>query len=516
MRPLKTDEEFLFADEEDPTETGSKSGWKVLIVDDEDAIHSITKMVLGDFEFAGRPLSFLEAYSGEEAKQVLRETPDIALVLLDVVMENDEAGLDVAKFIREELKNKDVRIVLRTGQPGQAPEHRVIADYDINDYKEKTDLTAQKLTTLMYSTLRSYRDILALNKNKEGLERVIDASATIFEAASMERFAQGVLDQLTSLLHLDEDAVYIRGDGVAARREEDNIQIVAGSGAYADKAGAHADEVLGQDVLQTLAMRQVGGENRWESDSYFGRFRSNLGTENYLFMNGVRNLSDVDKRLVEVFSRNVGIAFENIELHGILEKTQREIAYRLGEAVELRSKETGNHVKRVAEYSALLADAAGLDADKVDLLKSASPLHDVGKISVPDAILNKPGKLDAEEWRVVQEHAVAGYELLKGSNCPIIDASAEISLAHHEKWDGSGYPNGRSGEDIPIFGRITAVADVFDALGSDRSYKTAWPLEKILNLFREERGRHFDPNLVDLLLGNLEKVVAIRDAYAEV
>ena len=142
-------------------------------------------------------------------------------------------------------------------------------------------------------------------------------------------------------------------------------------------------------------------------------------------------------------------------------------------------------------------------------------MHDIGKVGIPDSILNKPGKLTPQEWLVMKTHAALGYEMLKHSKRPILKAAAIVAREHHEKWNGEGYPRKLKGEQINIYGRITAVADVFDALGSERCYKKAWPLEKILNLFQSERGEHFDPKLVDLLLENLDKFLSIRDAYKD-
>ena len=195
--------------------------------------------------------------------------------------------------------------------------------------------------------------------------------------------------------------------------------------------------------------------------------------------------------------------------------TQREIVYKLGEVSESRSKETGNHVRRVAAYSRLLALGAGLSQKEADLVQMASPMHDIGKIAIPDAILNKPGRLTPEEFEIMKTHAQLGHDMLDHSERPILKAAAIIAGEHHEKWDGSGYPHGTAGEDIHVYGRITAVADVFDALGSERVYKKAWPLEKIVDLFREERGRHFDPALVDILLGQLDEFLEIRTEFQD-
>jgi len=213
-----------------------------------------------------------------------------------------------------------------------------------------------------------------------------------------------------------------------------------------------------------------------------------------------------------------GYAFDATEFVALQKEiisTQKEIVYTMGEIGETRSKETGNHVKRVAEYSYTLAKLAGLDEEESELLKVASPMHDIGKVGIPDSVLKKPGKLDEQEWVVMKTHAQIGYELLKHSKRPILQAAAIVAKEHHEKWDGSGYPQGLSGEDIHIYGRITAIADVFDALGSERVYKKAWEMEKILALFQEEKGKHFDPQLVELFFAHLDQFIAIKEQYKD-
>jgi len=185
----------------------------------------------------------------------------------------------------------------------------------------------------------------------------------------------------------------------------------------------------------------------------------------------------------------------------------------MGAIGESRSKETGNHVKRVAEYSKLLALYYGLPEEEAEMLKQASPMHDIGKVAIPDAILNKPGKFTDEEFEYMKRHSQLGYDMLKHSKRKLLKAAAIVAYEHHEKWNGKGYPNGTSKEDIHIYGRITAVADVFDALGSDRCYKKGWEDEKIFKLFKEERGEHFDPKLVDIFFDHLDEFLAIRDEF---
>lgn len=203
-------------------------------------------------------------------------------------------------------------------------------------------------------------------------------------------------------------------------------------------------------------------------------------------------------------------------LYEELEETQREIIYKLGEIGETRSSETGNHVKRVAEYSKLFAQKINLNNDDINRLFMASPMHDIGKIGIPDAILNKAGKLTQEEWEIMKTHTQIGYEILKNSKRETLKTAGIVSYTHHEKWDGTGYPLGLKEKKIHIFGRITAIADVFDALSSERVYKKAWSLEKIYEYFNDEKGKHFDPELIDVFFNNLDEFLAIRDKYKDI
>ena len=198
-----------------------------------------------------------------------------------------------------------------------------------------------------------------------------------------------------------------------------------------------------------------------------------------------------------------------------IEETQKEVVFTMGSIGESRSKETGNHVKRVAEYSKVLALAYGLSKEEAELLKQASPMHDIGKIAIPDSILNKPGRFDENERHIMDTHAELGYHMIKNSERPLLKAAAIVAYEHHEKWDGSGYPNKLKGEEIHIYGRITAIADVFDALGSDRVYKKAWSDERIFGLLEDESGKHFDPNLIKLFFENLDKVKEVREQFKD-
>ncbi|HVT35167.1 MAG TPA: DUF3369 domain-containing protein [Nevskiaceae bacterium] len=301
-------DELKFADEGGQAATPARAPWTLLIVDDEQEVHAVTTLALREFSFNGKGVRFLHAYSGAQAQRMLADHPEIALVLLDVVMETDQAGLDVVEYVRNQLKNPFVRIVLRTGQPGQAPELEVIRRYDINDYKHKTELTRERLFTTVYTGLSTYRDLMALDANRRGLEKVIDATAHILELRSLEHFAQGVLEQLTALLFIERGALVVQISGVAAE-SNGGLSILAGTGVYQALAGRDARSVLPADVLARIEAARVAQKTLYGAD-YFTGYEHHL-----IFDIGAdQPISLPDRRLIELFLRNVGIARDNLRL----------------------------------------------------------------------------------------------------------------------------------------------------------------------------------------------------------
>jgi response regulator RpfG family c-di-GMP phosphodiesterase len=510
-------DETLFADEStcglEGLQTPGK--WKVIIADDEVDVHEITRIVLDDFKFEDRGLTLLSAYSGQETLQLLADHPDTAVILLDVVMETDDDGLEVARRIRQEQGNRFVRIILRTGHPGMAPENRVITDYDINDYKEKTELTAQKLFSAITSALRAYRDLRIIEQNRRGLEQIIESSADLFEIQSLRRFANGVLTQLLSILHLDESAMLMQDAAYAAALDNGDFIIIAATGKFEPLLGKPANESIPQGVWQLMEQATRKRKSLFVDNAYVGFFETQKGSRHLLYLNGCKNLTDMDKGLIRIFSTNISVALENLDLNQEIIETQKEVIMILGEVIENRSKETGNHVRRVAEVSYLLALEAGLGEKKAALLRLASPMHDVGKVGIPDRILFKPTRLSRGELAVIRSHTDIGVEILKNSRREIMEAAVLAAQQHHERWDGAGYPSGLKGEEIHIFGRITALADVFDSLIHRRIYKDAWALDRVLDYLRDERGRHFDPLLVDIFLNKIDEVMAINARYPD-
>ncbi|MBH0018391.1 response regulator [Pseudoalteromonas sp. NGC95] len=198
-----------------------------------------------------------------------------------------------------------------------------------------------------------------------------------------------------------------------------------------------------------------------------------------------------------------------------LKQAHVDLVQRLGRAAEYKDTDTGEHIVRMSQYSKVLALALGMDEQSAELLRQAAPMHDVGKIGIPDAILLKPGKLTSEEFEHMKKHAIIGAQILANSSSPLLQLAHKLAIEHHEKWDGSGYPNGIKGEEISIEGRIVAVADVFDALTSKRPYKEAWSVEKTVLHMQEQAGAHFDPALIELFVKKLDDILAIKNSNQE-
>lgn len=256
------------------------------------------------------------------------------------------------------------------------------------------------------------------------------------------------------------------------------------------------------------------GAGRYE-ESINHRIRETLSESDFMKVNEIVNDGEYqffDNCYISRY-KSISATYDNLCLNLEIEEMQKEILYTLGEIIEARSEETGFHVKRVAKYCELLGKEYGLSKREIMLLTNAAPIHDIGKVAIPDNILLKPGKLTKEEFNIIKAHTTIGYNLLKTSNREILKAAAIVAHEHHERYDGTGYPRGLKGEEIHIYGRITAVADVFDALGSPRIYKKAWVINDILKYFKEEQGKHFDPQLVDILFDNLDKFLEIKEKY---
>jgi signal transduction histidine kinase/CheY-like chemotaxis protein len=315
----------IIEDQAPPPEAASR--WKIAVIDDDPAVHDGTRFALSDFTLHGQRLDILSASSAAEGRDLMARHPDIAAVLLDVIMETDSAGLDLVHFIRHTLRNETVRIILRTGQPGQAPERQVIVDYDINDYKAKTELTADKLFATLTSALRSYQQLQRMVETRRGLEIIIEAASALYDFKSVQRLAEGVLTQIASLLNVDCGGILVLRES-----DEDHVSVLAGSGIYSGLAGAaDLEPGLWQAVHEALRRR----------DHQFLPLRSVLyirtggGRELVALLECRRQLSDTDQALIQIFGSRISAAFDNVMLY---EQVQEANAH-LEERVRQRTRE---------------------------------------------------------------------------------------------------------------------------------------------------------------------------------
>lgn len=497
---------------------GQKEAWKVLIVDDDEDVHRETVHIIGGLTYQERRLQFFHAYNVHEARKILVEQPDMAIILLKMVMKNKSSGLQVARYIREELMNQTIRIILSVDQIEEAPALGFIVDYDINNCKEKASLASAKMPIAIFAALRTYQLMMAVEYNRQGLKKIIQASACIFEKQNLHSLGNGILSWLTSFLRTKDRKM--RGSLIAEQKRlgspEEVTIVLAATGIFAGYTQQSITSLHDSQVFYMLEQaqgRETGLLYAGDVSSWYLKNKS--GSNIFLYFEMTQNVEENEYNLLELFFANVGMAFSNLFLHKSVNETQNEIIFHITEAMEYRSQETGSHVRRVSEYAHLLALKCGLDKDEAEMLRIASAAHDLGKIGIPDAILNKPGRLNEEEYAIIKTHVYRGYDLLIGSSSPVIQMAARIVLQHHERWDGRGYPLGLKGEEIHIHGRIVGVADVFDALSNNRVYHKAWEWDEVFDYFKEESGKHFDPNLVRLLMENKEEFREIWIKYSD-
>jgi signal transduction histidine kinase len=310
-------------------EDSSARKWKIAVIDDDHAVHEGTRFALSDYNLHGAPLEVLSAYSAAEGRTLMRENPDIAAVLLDVIMETDVAGLELVEYIRNEIKNETVRIILRTGQPGQAPERRVIVQYDINDYKAKTELTADKLFTSLTAALRSYQQLERMVQTRRGLEIIIDAASTLYDFKSMQRLAEGVLTQLASLLNVDCAGILVlRDNGGNASAD---FSVLAGSGCYSRFIGTTSSKSLDPDLRQMVEAAFQRRKNEFADHRSVLYLRTGSGREVVVLLQAERQLSDTDRALVEIFSSRLSIAFDNVILYQQLHEANTQLEDRVAQ-----------------------------------------------------------------------------------------------------------------------------------------------------------------------------------------
>lgn len=325
------DDRLELIPDEEPGQPARSGTWTIAVVDDDPAVHEGTRYALAGYVLDGRGLEILSAYSAHEARALLAERRDVAIVLLDVVMETDDAGLRLVDYIRRELREETVRIILRTGQPGQAPERRVIVDYDINDYKAKTELTADKLFTSLTAALRAYQQLRRLDETRRGLEIIIDAAPMLLDHKSMQRLAQGVLTQVASLLNVDCAGILVLREGEVLETAEPGYCVLAGAGLYGGYVGREPGWPLDPDI-QPLVEQAFAARCHSFGDHFSTLYvQTASGSEIVALIDTDRPLSDTDRALITLLTGRLSVAFDNVILYERLQRANVTLEQRVVE-----------------------------------------------------------------------------------------------------------------------------------------------------------------------------------------
>lgn len=469
--------------------------WILLVVDDEPDIRSLTRLNLKGFRFADRELEILEAGSAAEAKVILGVRADIAVALIDVVMETDDAGLRLVNHIRETLRNHSLRVVIRTGQPGAAPERYVIDHYDIDDYKDKTELTAQRLYTTVRSALKAYRDLRTIEINRNGLAGILDAAPEIYRISprSLQEFFNGILTQVIGLCRLDDHSFMSGIGGMIATLDGGELTVQAASDSF--PTSERFDEL--REICTQAVLTDAPPEGM-RANGMILPLRGHGQTLGFIYVEPSGGLSQEDRSLLKILAQQSSIALENLQLHRNMMQSHNNAVDMLAEVAEFKDKTTGQHINRMDAYTRMVAMELGIEEEEAVTWGKAARLHDVGKIGIPDGVLSKPGRLDPDEYRTIQRHTEIGAFLLRHDH--FFDLAREIAYSHHERWDGGGYPTGRRSGEFHLVTRVVSVVDVFDAMISRRPYKEPWPAEKAVAAIQEGSGSQFDPQVVAAFL----------------
>jgi len=345
------------------------------------------------------------------------------------------------------------------------------------------------------------------------MRSILAAGSSLFAHQTIEGFIDQVLVELVDLLASGPGCRRVGGLAAALQGSEFVVRQVTRS----DESflGRPLQNVLPMSAIRLLPQVLRDRQGAFCPDGYLTVLGTPEGQQHVVHVRWDRLGSDTDRDLVRIFMANTALAYRNLALRQEIVDTQKEIIHTLSEVVETRSSETANHVLRVGLLTARLGELYGLPAPEVDVLRMVAPMHDVGKVGIPDAVLNKPGRLDDEERCLINTHTVIGHSILSRSDRRIMKAAAVVAHQHHERWDGAGYPDGIAGDAIHIHARITAVADVYDALSQHRVYRPALPHETVLGMLAADRGKAFEPALVDLFLAHQNEFRAIRDAYPD-
>ncbi|EKF49786.1 HD domain protein [Thermosipho africanus H17ap60334] len=441
---------------------------KIMIIDDDEFVHKYIDEVLSkECEYE---IETIHAFSEKQASKLIEKfKDDISVFFIDVFMENDNSGLVLVDLIRNHLSLRKPRIILATSYKEFVEKKHDISDFDISFFMDKQYMDEFMVKHTFLIAIKSYIEIVTLENTIKSLQKIIELSRNKEKFDNILKFLKFMLYEAINLL-----------------RFSSNIGI---EGFVTLNGIVYAATPKFEEYLN-VPLSKVNFTFFPESTIYFEKeLAKDLSIKVYIISN--IKLKEINKHLVSLFLEEITNSYSSNYYSNLYSQTQKELLAKLLSAIEARSGETGEHVTRVGKIAKILASK--INYSQIDEIEIAASIHDLGKIAIPDSILNKPGKLDDEEYAIIKEHPIIGYNILENSTSKILKLAAVICLQHHENWDGSGYPYGLEKEQIDISARITSIADVFDALVSDRIYRKALPLNKALEIIKKERGKKIRP-----------------------
>ncbi len=482
-----------------PTDNQNDFRWKVLLVDDDPDIIAVTKLSLRSFQYEGYKLDIMAANNASQARYLVEQNPDLAVMIIDVVMETDTAGLDLVEYIRNELNNRMSRIIISTGQPGLAPERYVIDNYDIDNYLPKTNLTSQNLYSQLRLALKGYQDLYRLETYSKGLKRVLYQTPKLYHEGrqSESKFFHSLLKQLKIFCEMNSHSRFLSLGLLIASIDDKRVKIQCAEG---DFAYFQIDKDDPLDLFKAHEIMRLGDQKTTEHKAH-KNFLPMVIKEDVValvYLESEPGLSKSDLAIMEVFLSQGASVLENIRLYKQLDDDYQKAINTMADIAEFKDTDTVEHINRMSHYTEIIALEMGLSKTTAHAWGQASRLHDVGKMGIPDNILQKPGKLSDKEFDIMRTHTVIGASIL--GKISRMEVARDIALNHHEHWDGSGYPKGKLGEESPLSSRIVALVDVFDALINKRCYKDPWPVEEAVEYLKLNKGKHFDPTVTEAFM----------------
>lgn len=491
--------------------------WKVLVVDADPMTARRVDDALAGFRHDGRSVTVLRGCSTADAQVILRDHPDIAAVFIDPVLETADAGLRLVTMIRRGLGNPSARVILCPAYADAGIERLSVENYEINVLRTKTELSSEQIRLTVLETLRIIDKILDLEANREGIARLSAASSGLFDFRTPRFFYANFLIQLNSIAQLPGDAVFCLLDH---GEPEAVLRVQGGTGRFRALSGHVLDRATHPTVAAALADAEAASRVMQGDAGLTLPFPCGNGITGFAFLGGYRHLTPLDWQLLDLFRTKAASALGSFLLLQEAQASQRAVVQALAQIAEFKDVAAPGHLKRIQRVvteTARTLHAGGeyrkeLTDEAIERIGLASMLHDIGMISVPDEMLHTFGELTDEQLQVYHRHTEIGRRILldtttatSGRNALLI-AAAEIAGSHHERFDGSGYPHGLKGTEIPLSGRIVAIADMFDALISNRYQETAWPVPAALRWVEEQAGTDFDPVVVRAFVSAVRRI----------